>query len=376
MRKIIAVLCILVLLTACVDRKYIEKLGIVTVVGYDLLEEGWLEGTMVLFQFDPNATNISQIIVSRAKTSKGLMQDASLKSSKELVSGQLRLVVYGKEMAEEGVMRVTDTMIRDAAIADMLYLAVSETSANEVMNTNNFEDAPNVGNYLYTLIQKNIQEEKIPQATLHHFVSNVYSDGKDPVLPMIKLENSKATVMNLALFRDEKMVGQITAKEGFFLKLLQGRYQSGHLEIAIPTREIKDYIRHEANQQTREFLYMDLDEIKSQTNIELTNVDTPSFSAKVNLTARILELSENVSLENPEVIKILEEQISKSIEFQMEQLLQKTQKMKSDPFGFGNTYQEKVGQQSVDSKDWHELYPNIEVNFNVQVKVIRHGITD
>ncbi|MFC0523354.1 Ger(x)C family spore germination protein [Pontibacillus salicampi] len=377
MKKLLLPFCCLVLLlTACVEKKYIERLGIITVVGYDLMENGWVEGTHVLFQFDPNATNISQIITSQAKTAKGLMHDASLKTSKELVSGQLRLIMYGSDMAEKGMIRLMDTMDRDADIADMLYIAISETTANEVLTANNFEDAPNIGTYLHQLLEKNIKDEKIPDTTLHEFLYNYFDHGSDPIIPLINVENSKATIRNLAILQNDKMVGKISAKEGFYIKLINSKYKSGHLELVIPKSPFL-----KVKSETEEFeelkgIYLDMDQIRSKANIEMKDPKALEFDVNIELQARLLEISEDLKLDDKNTVKELEKAIETNITLQLEQLLGKLIEMKSDPIGFGLEYQKYAGVDALEGDKWREIYPDIKVNFNINTKLLRTGIVN
>ncbi|KGP73114.1 Ger(x)C family spore germination protein [Pontibacillus yanchengensis] len=374
-RLTLLMICSVLCLTSCVEKKYLEQIGIVTAVGYDMLdEEGWLEGTHVLFQFDPNQANVSQIITTRAKTAKGLINDASLKTSKKLASGQLRLVLFGDKIAKEGVMRLLDTLARDAEIADMMYIAVSETTANQVLRANNFEDAANIGTYLHQLIQKNIQDEKVPQSTLHDFLHHYYDRSSDPVVPILNEENSKPTIRNLAVFRGDQMVGKISAKEGFHLKLLKDRFESGQLEMVIPQEPFIDDKESDRHYEEVQGIYINLGELSSDTDIQVVSVDNIEFNVNINITARVLELSEAVKMEDDKIIKKLEETIDKNLEQQTEELIQKLQEMNSDPVGFGLKYQRKVGPKAMENDKWRELYPQMKVKININTKILRSGI--
>ncbi|WP_237458362.1 Ger(x)C family spore germination protein [Pontibacillus yanchengensis] len=368
-------LCTVLFLTSCVEKKHLEQIGIVTAVGFDMLEEeGWLEGTHVLFQFDPNGANISQIITTRAKTAKGLMNDASLKTSKKLASGQLRLVLFGEKIAQEGAMRLLDTLARDAAIADMMYIAVSETTANKVLQANNFEDAPNIGTYIHQLIEKNVKEEKVPQSTLHDFLHHYYDQSSDPILPIINEENSKPTIRNLAVFQDDRMVGSISVKEGFHLKLLTDKFTAGHLEMVIPPEPFIDKDDKDRHYNEIKGIYLDLGEITSNANIEVVDVENIEFKVNINIKARILEISEAIKMEDPKVVKKLGEIIGKNIEQQSEELIQKLQEMNSDPVGFGLKYQRKVGPEALADSRWREIFPQMKVKVNVDTQILRSGI--
>lgn len=377
MKKLtISIIITCILLTGCVESRNIEKLGIITAAGYDLLEDGWIEGTHVFFQFDPNATNISQILVSKAKTSKGVMDDASLKTSKILVSGHQRLSIFGTDLAKKGMMRMMDTMARDANAADMMYIALSATTAKDVLKASNFEDAPNIGAYLHKIIEKNVQEEKIPECTLHNYLHDFYDYGTDPILPLVKIEENKPTIRDLGVLQRDKLVGTITAKEGFFIKLIRDKFTTGSIELVVPMEPFKDSIQTDRDYEDLEGIYMNHDQIRSEAKIKLVDPKNLKFTVDIKLDTRLLEVSQDLAVSDRKVIKKLEKYVSKNIEQQLVDLLKKLQEMNSDPLGFGRIYESVMGPDAVKDEKWREMFPDIDVEFSVNTRIIRYGITN
>ncbi|QHE51204.1 Ger(x)C family spore germination protein [Pontibacillus sp. HMF3514] len=374
MKKLISLLVVCLLLTGCVEKKYIEKLGVITVIGYDVLEEGLVQGTMVFFQFDPSAQNVSQIITSIAKTSKGIRQDGNLKSSKELVSGQLRLVVFGKKAAESGTARLLDTLNRDASISDLLYLTVAEENAKDILQSNKMEDAADIGNYLKSLIEKNIRKEVLPSSTLHRFMHDYHDVGLDPILPMVGLADGKPVIYHLALFQGDRFVKKVPVKQGFYLKLLESRFRAGHLETTLPEEPFKPYLQSDRNHKNVEGIQIAMDEISSKTKIKLVDPKALKFKVDVNIKTRILEISEDIQIQNPKVLKLMEEELSKNIENKMEELVEVIKEAQVDPVGFGKKYNGASRKKKLTKEEWREKIKDIEVEFNVNAKILRHGI--
>ncbi|WP_236841115.1 hypothetical protein [Brevibacillus formosus] len=54
---------------------------------------------------------------------------------------------------------------------------------------------------------------------LHEFMEDYYAVGKDPVMPYIERVKNEPHIDKIALFRDERLVGEISAREKQF-KLL------------------------------------------------------------------------------------------------------------------------------------------------------------
>ncbi len=374
MKKFIPLLIMCLLITGCVEKKYIEKLGVMTVIGYDLVEEEFLQGTMAFFQFDPSADNVSQIVTSTAKTSKGIRQDGNLKSSKKLVSGQLRLILFGRKAAEKGLGRITDTLTRDAAISDLLYLTVAEDLAKDVIQSNKMEDAPDIGAYLKGLIEKNIQNEVLPPSTLHHYLHDHHDQGLDPVLPMIGLSDNKPVLFNLALFQDDKYVTKIPVKQGFYLKLMIDRFQAGHLELDLSKDPFLPHLERGEEHEEVEELYITMDEIRSKSNIQLIDPEALKYKVKIRASTRIIEMSEDIELQKREVLKLMEEELSKKLKENLEEFLEVMKEHQVDPIGFGRKYANSKRDMELSNEEWREMLPNIEVDFEVDAKILRHGI--
>ncbi|GAE44841.1 Ger(x)C family spore germination protein [Mesobacillus boroniphilus] len=101
MNKLMIAMLVL-LLSGCAEEKTLEKMGLVTTVGYDLTEDKQILSTMVILQIDPDAAQSSIILSAKSATSKGARNKADLKSPKKLQSGQLRLALFSEEVVRTG----------------------------------------------------------------------------------------------------------------------------------------------------------------------------------------------------------------------------------------------------------------------------------
>jgi spore germination protein len=239
-----------ILMSGCLQQKPLEELGLVTAMGYDK-EDEQLRGTIVYYEFDPLHTNNSKIVSTLANTIKGIRQKENLSSSRKLVSGQLRIAIYGEELAKEGIISYIDTLSRDSEVGTMVYLSVAENSAYDLINNSQqSQEITNVGTYLYDLISQNVEAESLVSPTLHEFMQCYYSEGRDPVLPMLDFTDDTLLIKGLALFKDEKMKGIIDIDKSFYLKLMLDPYRAGTIEIALPKKKIGNFHQKESRSKT------------------------------------------------------------------------------------------------------------------------------
>lgn len=373
--KMLIWICLFIILSGCVAQKQLEELGLVTAMGYDN-EDGMLKGSIIYYEFDPLHPNNTKMVTSLAHTSKGVRQKENLASSKRLVSGQLRVAIYGEELAKDGIISIIDTLSRDAEVGTMSYLAVSKPQAHDLLQlSQESEDVTNAGTFLYDLITQNVEADSLLSPTLHEFMQCYYSEGRDPVLPLINFKDNTIVIEGVSLFQEDKVVGELVSKDFFYIKLLLDPFEAGSTEMTLPKEKLQEYILTSNNKQA-ESVFVSLDHLRSSTDITLEEKNIPSYSIEVDVKTRMQEISENYDLGNPEAIKRMEKVIAQNMEKQLMEVLKKSKEMGADPIGFGNYYRAKVGYDAFSKEEWKKLYQNAEFNVNIKVEILRTGVMD
>ncbi|RUL48625.1 Ger(x)C family spore germination protein [Lysinibacillus antri] len=357
-------------LTACLEQYNLEKLGLATVIGYDLDKEE-VRATAVLNQFQPEEKNAFQVVSSPGNTSKTSRQSSNLETSNKIVGGQLRVVVLGESLAEEGVLSITDTLSRDASIGTMLYLCVSKGNAKEILETK--PPVSDMGTYLYNLLKQNIEGELLVSATLHEFLQAYYDPGKDPILPLVTMEDKSVKADGLVVFNNDKVVGFLKGDEGFYIKLIRERFKAGSTEISIPSESVKKFIK---NKPKKENIFVVVDDIKSNSKITLVEASTPKYKITIHIDSVIKEVSEEVILEDPESLKTLEELIEKEMEKKVNNIMKKLQEMNSDPLGFGMVYDSSIRNKKLTHEEWKDMFPHAEFDVEINVDIVKTGIVE
>ncbi|WP_186579322.1 Ger(x)C family spore germination protein [Aquibacillus kalidii] len=375
MKKGIFNLLCCTLLIGCVPTYHIEELGVISALGIDLVDDGKLETTFNYFKFDPEKTSQSTITSTTARTLKGTQDRGNLESNLKLVGGQLRLIIFGKEMAEDGLIRVIDNFSRDAKLSDTMYFSTTDATAKEIITAADKNKDLDAENYLFELIDNNIKREIIMRSSFRDFMHEFNMPGIDPVLPLIELEKDKPIIKDVALFQDDKYVEKATQQEGFFIKLLTSRFKSGQLELAIPKEPFQDYINKHAKTDDQEQITVTLSEVRSNNKIKLVSAQELSFKVDIDIETRLLEVSEKVAISNEAIAKRFEKEIEKKINSKLNNLTSKLKELQVDPIGFGQVYNSTVRGKNLSDGEWRDKIPDIQVDFNVTVAILRHGLT-
>lgn len=369
----------LMMLSSCVETKQLEKLGLITAQGYDLEKENKIKGTVVVHKFDPLAQNLTKVITVDANTSKALRQKQNLEIDQKLVLGQLRCVIYSKELAEKGISQLVDALNRDPTVGNMVYLTIAEKDAFSIMNLDQKKLKVNLGTYLYNLIKQNVESEQLTSPTLHEFNHNFQDHGKDPVLPILKIKSGGVIISGIALFKDDRIVGELKSEQLFYAKVLSDKYKSGTHELGFKRSRFEKIIKEQDEGKDRKVynkLFISIDNIRSQSKIQLIDKEKLHFSVDVKLDSRLLEATEPLDLAPTKNIKFIEKETNKEMERQILNLLKFFQKNQVDPAGFGNEYMAHIRRKPLSKQQWRDLYKEATFEVHVDNKIVKTGVID
>lgn len=374
--KIITLSLICLLLASCIENQQIERLGLINAQGVDYVEDEKLELTLVVFQFSKQSDKITKLISGHGKTIKGANEDASRSSLYRLVPGKIKLEVYGKEMAEKGILPLLDTQARDTRVPDLMYLSVSKTTAKELLSVDTGKISTDIGQFLHGVIENHATDHNIPQKSLQDFLRIYYDIGQDNVLPLFEIKDNIPKLSAVAMFKGDKFVGELTNGEALFINLMERTVKEESLELSIDIEPFVPYLEKMEFRNNKKEANLVFIIKKGKSKTKLVDGKDLVFHTDTTLELRLLEESAGILLEDAHVIKLLEKEVEKEIKHRFEKLLKKLQKLEADPFGYGLYYKASETGKNLTRKEWREKFPDIKVTFNVDAKIIRHGATD
>jgi spore germination protein len=368
------------LLTSCgVETKQLERLGLITAIGFDLKTKNEIKGTVAVTKFDPMAKVMTNLISADANTLQTLKAEENLAIDQRLEMGQLRCVIYSKELAEKGIIQLVNALNRDPAVGNMVYLTIAEKDTFSIISMDEKKIKVNIGTYLYNLIRQNVERELLISPTLHEFNHKFFDYGQDPVLPIVKVKKDKVAISGVALFNDDRMVARLSNDKLFYLKLLIDEYQTGSKELEFDRDEFTKVINTHGGKNFGEIynkLFMSIDNLRSNTIINLVDKKNLVFKVEVEMDSRLLETTNYLELSDPANMKFIEKKINKEMESQIKKLLLFFQKSQVDPVGIGNEYMAHVRGKPISQKDWKELYKNAKFDVQVNNTLTQTGTMD
>jgi spore germination protein KC len=394
---IILLAAILPLLSGCWDSREIEKRANVLAIGVDKAGEEEQEkedeishlgkriplpdeemikvtaqiaipGRIPLGPQQPGGSEKPVLVVEVVgHTFRDAMLNLQQEVADELFLGHLRIIVLSEEVARNGTARFNDFLRRNPEIRRTAALVVSKDSAAKYMNLNpELERIPSL--YLADMVDNLSAIGKFPPSFIGLFWTIYSSKGQEPYLPYLAVkEKEKSTIQlnGLAYFHGDKMVGKTNPLEIGIFMAVRGIGRGGYgAFIKVPGKDESVLVRAVSR--------------KTRTKVMLKN-GRPHVSIKVQYESEIDEKeSASIQVSDSGILKKIEKEASKSTKKSIEKLIAKTQKSKSDIFGFGEHFRAKLPQywnKNVKTKDkWDEIYQDITFDVKVDSHIHRVGM--
>ncbi|MET3289156.1 UNVERIFIED_CONTAM: spore germination protein [Brevibacillus sp. OAP136] len=369
----IFITCVLALLCGCEPSHVLDETGLITVIGFDQLEKGLYRGTASIPVVNTLARQKVQVVSGTGITLRGIVNEMDLQLDRKPRLGQLRVILYGEEMAKNGLISFVQALDR-TEVGSRPYLAVVDGKSYDFINAS-FAEQGNIGLYLYYTIFKNVRGEQLPSPTLHEFLRAYYSDGSDPYLPYIVRKGDDIKVKGLALFRNDRYVDWVKPQQTFYIKLIRDQFKTGLFQTSIPKIGGEKGKKEQGNQKLKEIPIV-LDTLSSKTETKLISANPPVFRVFIKIRTRLAEIDQKLNLENQQVLEQINQEVSKKIVHELDDLVAFLKKKEVDPIGFGEQYRAQLRTEDLTMDEWRKMYKQAKISFHLNMDIIRSSITN
>jgi spore germination protein len=352
MKKLLLI-CLVLLLSGCVDKEILDDINIEVGVGYDLAEDpkDKYRGTVLFQEFQPDKSVINRTFSGNGKLRQDLIIDVTRQSSEPVVTGGLKVAVFGADIAKQGIYDMIDSFQRDPSIGARVFVVTSEDKAEDVMKG----EYGTRGNstYIYNLIQHNIEHRDIPKTNLHIVSRNYYEKGRSTFLPRIKkIADDKVEIAGISLFDKDKEVDVLPLKDLFFFKLLVDKYSEGNFDVKLDKGNLAA-----------------VKSISSKHKIKMTD-----NHASINIKIEGIIREYTGSKLKTAVVEDVEKKLEKKVERECLKLLKRFQELGIDPVGLGQI--KKTQHRNFDYKKWEDDYKTLEFDVKCNVNIEETGIIE
>ena len=251
------------MLTGCYNYRELNDLAITTAFGIDKDENGYnmtfqVVNTKKSSSQDNDSGNPKIIVYEQTgKTTQEAARKIILESPKRVYANHVVLLVIDENIAKEGIENVLDLLFRDAESRKQYMVLISKgTTAKEILQTLTPLEAINGEDILKSIIADSEYYGMSEDITLESLMESLINSKKEIILPSIKLignkeissskeniesSNTSAKVIlgEMAIFKNNKLVGYATEKESIALSYIRGKLNNTIVTMECPNNKDK-----------------------------------------------------------------------------------------------------------------------------------------
>lgn len=379
---LILLMIVIMLLNACWSKRELNELSIVSALGIDRDNAGYIVTVQVINprQIAQQTQDIQAPVTVYSifgKTIFDALRRLSLESPRRLYYSHLRVVVFGEEMARAGIAKAVDFLLRDHEIRTDFYILVAQGKrAENVLNVLTPVEQIPASMMYFTMDTSQGVWGPTQAVDLEELAEDLTLEGKNAVLTGILIKGSPDTGIGMeniektappttlrigyhAVFKDDRLVGWLDESESRgYNTIIENIHNS---VVTIPCQE-------QGN------LSIEITSQKAKMKAVLKN-GRPQIEIYSRLEANIGDAECNISLTGGGVQQYIEEELEREVKGYMQAAVTKAQQLESDIFGFGNTlYRAHPEVWKGIGGNWDEEFVKLPVNITVTAKIKGLGL--
>ncbi len=389
-KRLIASLCavLLLVLGGCIPSTELNERAIVQAIGVDRVEGGY---RVTLQIFSPNGNgqegvDISEqnakIISADGKTISEAIHIATLKQGKQIFYGHNRLLIIGRQAAEEGITEILPFFNGGYQARPNIDVMLADSTAEDILSAN-IQQGILPAESLQNMIDNYTQNGSVLKTRLIDMVE-AYYDGSDSIaLPLIKVtekmdgngasekkeesvEKSHVVMLDgTAVLTDGKLAGYLNENETRGLVWILDKLEKTLLVFPYKNEKLRqsDEISFEIYQSNT----------KTKVRIE---AGKPVVSITIHALGRINEvnLSNQFSLYEGDADRI-EKQAGEAIQLECESAFKRAAEYRADIFEFGSRILQADQRYWQTVKDkWPAQIAETQLEFDIKVDIDRLGL--
>lgn len=276
-------------------------------------------------------------------------------SARKLNYQHNKIVIFGREIAEQSVQPFIDFFTRDHEIRNVWVIVAKERAEDILEVDRDLQKIPS------NSIEKMIKAQEFTSETYTikavDFINRILSKSAAPVAPLLEVigegEEQKMVMSGAAVFNQHSMIGELNKAETRGLLWVMGEIKSGVVVVDCP--------------DGMEKVEIEIYKASSAITPKIEN-GTIHIQVEINEKGHLNSQSCTENLSTSEMLKSLESKQAASIYNEIMSSVKKAQELKADIFCFGEAVQRKYPKEWADLENrWDDIFPN------VQVEVIIHG---
>ena len=377
MIKKILLIFIILLLTGCYDQKELNTIAIMTATEINKINNEYIINAQVINpQSSDKTINVQApfiIYEGKGKTIHEAYRNIKNQSSRYLYPNHMEILIINQNLAKEDISQIIDFYLRIPDVRTEFYVLIGKT--DNILSITTPIDDISATSILETMKTNNKYLGITNFVTFNEFANMNLNKNLEIILPSIEAinyneesstikntENTKIESLykldNLAIFKENKLLGYLTKEESITYNVLKNKAQA-----ILITKECQD--------NKNKYITIEATEIK--TNISTKN---KKININIKMNGNINENECNIKLNNEKNIKNIEKEINEHIKNTISNSINNIRKKyNSDIFGFLDTiYKTDYNTYKQIKNNWYKNeYKNIKINIKSSINIIGKG---
>lgn len=365
-----------VFISGCWDSRELNKLAIVSGIGLDIEPETG-EHLVAYQSIIPSKVKSStagssgeqsggagispavQLDHIKGNTWLETLGNYATQGNRNLFFPHNQVVVFGKELAREGVYPPIELILRYTESRPNWLLLVSQDKASDIISARNgMEVIPAMG--IAGDVKSSALFSKYPAISVLEFSNRLMSKTTAPILPIISMFEetgpdgkrfNKVRITGTAVFKGDQMVGELNEQESRGMLWAIDKIKKGLVVADAPDGSGK--------------ASFGITQAKSKIIPELTDGKI-TINVVIEEQSTLAEYNGRKNLDNI-LLKQLEERQAEKIKSDIMAAINKSITLNTDIFGFGEAVHRKYKKEWLELEgSWDEIYPGLDVVIKVK----------
>ena len=368
---IVISLFIATITSGCWNRRELDSFAIVMGVGVDLSQDGneYNAAVQILKTSAPKESttqdsqgdNAYMIVQNRGETLFETLRGFTHIISRQLYMAHNRVIVIGREMAEQGVRGILDLAVRDQEARLTVLLVVADGKAEDVMRVKPKIETTTATEIL-NLLKKGDANAEVVRVRIFDFLCGQIIENESSIAPIIRIRNTnegkELYASGTAVFKEDKLVGELSEQQTKGYLFVAGKVKSGTVIVQLPEGKVI----YELMGASRKVASVFLEDGRAAVRL------------KINVKARMGEQTGTENFATPEKLELLQQKLGDSIKDDVMNTIKKAQGMGTDFFCYGELFHREHPEKWEEMKNnWEALFKKLIVEVEVDAKVVGYG---
>ena len=352
MKKLLFLITFILLLTGCTDYKELTDLAIISSVGIDYKDNNYNLIIQVLDSKEEKKNPTVILYKSSGKTINEAFRNILLECPKKLYSGHIQTFIVKDNLLKNGSSNFIDFILRNSEIEKDFNILLTEDDIDKIMDIIPPLETIPAKDVSNTIKLSSIYEGRINNVHFDDFLSNLYSVGIEPTLPILTIKNEKEKRLilkdELALFKDDKYITNLDSESSLGLNIIKNNAKSSLITFKCD----KDN-------------YASVEILKLKSKIEFDK-NSNTLNLDVDITSTLSELNCNMDISKKEVIDELELMFKNKLHDILNKTINKEKKLNIDYIGIQN-YIYKNNINYYKNSNINDIIKNLNSNIDINI---------